>query len=746
MRSLQNSIRTFAVILTILVSTVFYSAGQKTNYDEILDNLSKLTLEQAYTRLFDYRTQNPQQANPYLQLGNVSEKIIKELDPFREQGILNFYIDNAILYYDLFPHYLQANEVRRNRKNYTNIPLEAFGFDYTDESVVAYAKSRVEYCKNLKESVSSAYSALEKSKDHYNKCVNTFNAINNNYDNYNEVLLKADDKFLNLLNDLEKSFRATKESFDEYKKLLDKFPIKGYNQNYAVAPIKTFRLDGITNSDFLQDNFTLWDYGKWVEGFKATYNKDILTLRTEIESIQKQFEDNLNTLSKISVLEELELKTFDDLFLFRAGRYDSNSLIRELFNYNQKRQNFIASTKNSLNSPNDSIDALMNRKLRYYYRLSQELKSTISELELFNGSITVEKISRFENFFSKYYNGENGLRSYKDQQLTFIDNSFNSALQNLAIYIENGKALKESFTSATGEKGLTIPLNIDYFEDTPPLNSYVTEDIFYANDAPKFVSGYINKQDKKVAFVAKIGKNLSVEWVKELIADNAEIDKLSRSVKKIFGFEKGSIAIVSTDIKDSELFGDTDKQYLNTLVFLDSIGTTLKTNYLSSNDNPIYLNYDEINQLSITAFGKKRNDLKEAFSQIAISQTDSLGTTNWETTLKVSGDIAGLVKAENKFVAYLNYQEYDINGVYKLSGNNGNDWATVIVDISPEGQILNTKPIESKESFFIDRVYSISSNEVNLLGYSGSPNQKGKNFKYFVYSTEGDQIFSNTNY
>lgn len=744
MKSFSSQILRKTVVCLIGLLAVIQANGQSYTYDEIIESMGSLTKEQAYSRLFEYRSQNPQMASSYLQLGYVLEQIVQEHDPFREIEMVNYYIDNAMTFYDLFPHYLSGNEVRRNKKYYANIPIESAGFELSNEGAIAFVSSRVVFCKELKEAMKESFSALKTSKDHYNNCVQIFNSINNGYESFNEALLKTDDKLLGMLSELDNEFKATQKAFDEYKALLQKFPIGKYNQQYTLLPIKTFRLDGITNSDFLQNSFQLWDYGKWVTDYKVVYEKDILALRNEIAGIQKLFDNNLSILSEESFTDETTLKSFDELFLFKLGRFDSNSLIRELFRYSDKRQQFMFSTKNSLNSPHDSSSALINRKLRYYYRLAQDLGVAKNELEALRNAIAPEKISRFKNFFTVHYQGEPGLNSYVKSQNLLLEKTFDESLDNLGSFLENEAGGKEKFIVATGNKGIKISLQPNFSDSQPTANIYVTENVFYSQGLPVYVSGYQVKPKANVAFIAKVNGEQKVEWIKIIETDNAALNKLNRSATKVLGFENGLVVLISTNIKDDETLGGNGKEFIHSLVQLDSDGNTVRRSYVSSTHKPILLMFDEINQISHLAFGEKRSEEDKFYSNISICQVDSMGATNWNVELNVKGNLAGLVRADNQYVAYLNFMEYDINGKQGVASSRESDWGFLMVNIASGGKITKFKPVTTSESLYIDKAFSLSSNEVNLLGYAGYPNEVKGRLRYFVYSTEGELIFSNT--
>ena len=257
----KNILQALILCLLLLMSSNIISYSQEVKYEDIYNQIGTLKPQQLYFRLYLYQNQNPHFANTYVQLGYTAEQVLKELDPLRDFELANYWVGNAVLYYSLFSRFLDANEVRRNREYYSNLPIETAGKRIENEDVLNYVYQRSNFFNNYKDSVALIYKALEKSKDHYNNCVKIFNQINENYDNLNEVLLHTNPTFLTTLESLEKEYSECIESFNSYKSLLNAYPIRGYYQVYRLKDIETYRLDGITNSDFLKDTFDLWDYG-----------------------------------------------------------------------------------------------------------------------------------------------------------------------------------------------------------------------------------------------------------------------------------------------------------------------------------------------------------------------------------------------------------------------------------------------------------------------------------------------------
>ncbi|HPF92922.1 MAG TPA: hypothetical protein PLV65_03240, partial [Tenuifilaceae bacterium] len=339
----------------ILGASITASTAQEMDYEEIINSLATLSPQGRYALLFEYQKQDPHFSNTYIQIADACESLMKDVDPLRNVSKAIYWANNAKLYYGLFPVYLKSNEVRRNREYYSNFRIETDDSKLENEHVIAYINKRVEYCTHFIDSLQLIYSTLEKSKDHYNNCISIFNGINTNYDNLNEALLKTDEELLSTLDRLKSEFELSLKTFDEYKGLIKKFPIGGYDQAFTLASINTFRLEGLTNSDFLKSSFILWDYASWVNEFKSLYNEDIVPLRQEIEQTHKIFNDNKRRLSIIeSIDEDVSLKSFSESFMYRLGKYDNNSIIRDFFVYLNARQDFLVLNKSPLNLPTDT--------------------------------------------------------------------------------------------------------------------------------------------------------------------------------------------------------------------------------------------------------------------------------------------------------------------------------------------------------------------------------------------------------
>jgi len=716
------------LILSIIWGTTKMAFSQEIRYDDLYERLSTLNPNQAYTQLLAFQQQNPFFSNTYIQLGNVCEQKLKEIDPLRDFEQANYWSNNAVLFYNLFTVYLKDGDVRRNREYYANLLTPQSGKKIEQEDAVAFLQKRLSYCKSYKDTVALIYSALEKSKGYYNTCVQIFNDINVDYRNLNEALLKADTDFLKLLDSLNIQYSNSIDTFKVYQSLISKFPVGNYKQQYAVKPIETFRLDGITNSDFLVNNFFVWDYGKWVAKFKDTYGKDIVPLRKEIASIQDLFLSNRRKLGLVDTLSPNErFKSFDEFFLFRLGKYDNNSIVRNLFEYHNTYQDLLISSKSSLNNPADSSSVMMNRKLRYYHRLSVEHKNVVSSLGNLVANIDSEKVLNHKDFFIKYYNGFDGLKGFVKSENDLVVALMSDNFLRLKSYLNKEQLQKSSFGYAVGRQRVPLQPNFAFVGDKTN-EPFVVYNVSYLKGNPQYVSGYLNKPTKKpIAFVAKVDSSKAVEWVREVGLPNMENGDCAKLVD---GFDNGSVALVNAK---------TTAGNINTYVRVDSkSGVTFKKT-IEETSSPCFLQFDEITQNAILGFGEPTEWADNIFNSISLTQVDSAGNAIWKAVIPATGNLVDVVNSEGKVLAFVNYQSYTDDKLGVVANSSGVFAHLIAVINSSDGRVEKLIPVKSVNSYSISKVFSISSNEINLIGQSAS----SEKLVYLIVNNKGDVIYSN---
>lgn len=721
--------------LTVCLGIAVHSSSQEIKYDDIFAKLPTLKPANAYHQFFSFQQQNPYFSNTYIQLGRICELKLMEIDPLRDFEQANYWANNAVLFYNLFPVYLKEGDVRRNREYYANLITPPEGKKIEHEDALAFLNARLNFCKGYKDTVALLYSALAKSKDHYNNCVQIFKSVNNSYSNYNIALLRTDNDFISLLDSLDREFKASVDSFNVYQNLINKYPIANYNQKFTLKPIETFRLDGITNSDFLDNSLIVWDYGMWVKRYNDIYKIDIGPLRKEIIDINELFKANKRKLSLIDTLSHDEkFKSFDDLFLFRLGKYDNNSIVRELFDYLESNQELNVSSKSTLNNPNDSSSALTNRKFRYYHRLALEHKKASDKLELLKSGIDEEKVLNHKDFFNKYYKGLKGLANFCNDENQSMKSLMNDNFDRLRRYLQNERALKMSLGYSRGRQKIPLIPNYALLTDATS-EPFIVYSVSYKQENPNFIGGYMNRLGRKPsAFVAKVDNTKNVEWLKEVSISPSLLQ--GDCARYIFGFENGCVALVSG--KD----GETNK---NNLIRLDAKGGVVFKKLLDETTSPCFLQYDEITQNTLLGFGVPVPGSNSILGSISVFLTDSVGNIQWKSVIPSKGILVDIAKTSDRHIAFVNYQNYQDGTRTMNAGADPEVWGHLMAIINASnGNVEKIIPIKSASSFTISKVFSFSNSEICLIGQTTpSAINSESQIRFVIVSGKGDVIYSN---
>lgn len=589
------------LITTICWVGFIAHADAQRKYEDIYLNLPNWSVDQSYSELMEYQVRDPYFANVYIQLAILCEQKLINTDPLREVENTEFWAKNAHLFWGNFKGFYKEDEARHS-DYYENLKIPQSGRKLTDQEVMLFADKHASFCKNYSDTAIILYNCLEKAKGAYNSCLSIYRDICDRYPNLNEMLLQYNSDLQKQLSSLSSNYEECISQFNEYKRILALHPLLNYRQIYDTKQIKTFRLDGLTNSDFLQNRFFVWDFNSWINSYNNTLNRDIIPLRKEIESINETYVRGLQEWRRGKPSLVTSRPAYDDLFLFRLGRYDNNSLVRELFSYLESRRQLITMAQDSLALPLDSLPSSRNRHLRHIYRASQQhvdSKRSLDNLASFIADPnTPNRIARFHDFFKNNY-GLNALDSFVSDEDKTLSDIFSAILVDYVKYLDNvSEAEPKANTYSTPSGSLpSIPMWIipADAETTDIHGQYITRCLDRNSiGTPAYVGGDRILAGKQQCFVAAFSDEMNTKWV-------SPISKAT-SVIAVRAYESGCVAQISTDKG-------------RFLVYLNDKGKELSRVEVPSYDLNIMLN-NPINGTSTLVFNTD--------SASAISQLDSL--------------------------------------------------------------------------------------------------------------------------
>lgn len=585
------------IIISVLLSALaFTSLDAQKKYDDIYFGMSNMTLDQQYTELMDFQRRNPYFANTYIQLGVICKNLMILTDPLRDIATAQFWADNATLFFGNFKVFYEEGDERSNADYYANLKIPQAGKKLTRAEVMAFVEKTQTLCQNFKDSTLLAYQAIEKSKRYYNRCVLTFKAICDKYPNQNEALLQYDKQLQTSLIGLGNDIDSCVAAFKQYKAVLKAYPIMNYRQLYDFKTIETFRLDGITNSNFYDNRFTMWDYCKWIAEFEKILRDDILPLRKSVNDIDDKLQKAKQEYESAGVMVESAQPAYDDLFVFRLGRYDNNSLVRELFAYLEGRRQLMQMACDSLIMPLDTMESKVGRKMRHIYRMVQLEDDVRKKLGVAKSMVTPERVVRFKEFFDTRYGGEQGVTDMLNGESAYLDGIITNTMNNFDKY----------YQAVISSRDTLVVLKPNYF---PKL--YVRN----AEGRVEYVAG--TKKEASVCFVAKLDAEGKPLWATD-IRKTQEVTSLNVTsegvVLTVRQNEMPNAIVIGHDGKQKHIFGISE-------------GT------------PTCLKYNDISKVTYLC-----HDISN--TQSVVAKLDSVGGKVWDVTLDALTNIHEIVEVE----------------------------------------------------------------------------------------------------
>ena len=663
MKNIYTSV--FALVALILIGI---SAQAQRKYSEIFADMPNMSLDQTYSELMHFQKQNPYFANTYIQLGMVCEHKMALTDPLRDIESALFWADNAHLFFGNFLVFYQSGDYRSNSEYYENLNIPHSGSKITEEDIKEFVSAHEKKCKNFRDSTFMIYTAIEKSKEGYNRSIQAYSKLCERFVNYNDMLLAYDTTVESMLKELENGIDQCETQFKEYKRLTKIYPVLNYRQIYDKQNIETYRLDGLTYSDFYQNRFTIWDFKKWVDDYRAELNNAILPLRSEIEKIDAQYKAGKAEYEKKVQLSAALTAPYDELFIFRLGKYDNNSLVRELLKYLELRRNMIAMAGDTLLSKTQGSANLMNRKMRSIYKLHQLKQSATAQLAEVQNFVTPERIARFAQFFSKNYGGADGLKRFEKDELVFLSEIETATLQNFSSYcVSVAEVQKKASFSQKGKAAALPTWCVSDYEVGQVTGNYITQQVVRDQyGRPTYLAG-VKKADLKAPFVARIDEQNTTTWLTDV--------KGANNIVALSPMAQG--CIVCTTIKDVP----TAIAYEN--------GTKETFRFALHSANVAFINYNEMTKMTHAAF----NDADGVYFTL----TDSLGRNVSEMKLP---NITEATHIQNI-----------TNGALVIGVNAGN---IVVMQVPDAGVILEPLVIKGN-NLKVSNIFRASANEIVIF-------------------------------
>lgn len=713
------------------------SFGQNIKYDDIIELVIQKENQKAYSLLFDYQQANPDFANTYFQLANISYYWAINSDPFTNLLQTEYYIRNTKLFYGLAKSKLNAqdNDARKNDNFYKTVP-ELASFNKIDNQIVInYIDKKIEKITEFDIKVHQTINYFQALIKSYNITKNLFNQIISENNNLSDIFIQPKASTITKTNQIILQYDSSLYFFQLYKNSISNYPIKNYNQTLIEKDINTYRLQGLTNTNFLFDTIYIWNYKQWAKTVQSKLYSDINHFRETIIKTNKEISDKQAELQKNSNYSNSNETYFlYQKIIFEIEKYDYNSIITSLFKYRTSKIDFLVQNKKLQNDTSNYTYSPISRAIEYYTLslLKQKTDSLLIELQ---NKISNENYLKHKDFFDFNYNGFNGIKDFVSSEKINNQTIFTNSLNNFKFFIFRDIYFQTNKNLTAEYRTKKINLFIDNTNPSDAIadNYYTLSIANYSNE--KYITGYYKTNSGTNPFVAKI-VNGQVEWLKNISSGTRYSD---------FGTNITANNTACFVIIHSIHNGLHD----NILIKLSSDGQQEFKMQINNTSMPRFLNFDEINSEVLLAFhGYEFNYYNETSDTLKIKRINTINKDiNLDQEIILQGNLTNIFKIDSIYHIFANYTKISI-GQQNLFNKKGN---SAHIKFYTNGDFINATELKTKHNFWAIQAFKINNKTINVIGFTEKADIKNNSFidlpalYYLIIKTNSNITFQNFN-
>ncbi|MCK5822902.1 MAG: hypothetical protein KAG95_02800 [Bacteroidales bacterium] len=741
----------FTLFCLILFTNISAYSQKDLKYKNVFKSISQTSDKQSFSLLIQYQKQDPFCANAYYQLGNIAFRFSKQYDPLTEFSDVCYFVYHTKLYLELAKKYTDSKEARSHCEYYNNIKLPEGQKRVTAENIINNIDSIINDIVDFKKNVYPINKYFNAGIDKYNYCIANFKEINNKHNKIKNVYLTTDKQFIDNIQSIKTSYDSTIYYLNKYREGIKKYPIKNYNQQYSIQPIVTYRLDGLTYSDFFDKNFNLWDYSKWVNQVMKIISGDIVEIRNEIAEKDKELTTLCNVVSKNRTFGvSFEKPKVENNLIYKIGKYDHKSVMTSLLKYKEAKINFLINKQNIFNDIHDTVPVPVLKRAGFYRELLGDKQKAEQYNLMLNNCISPLNVSKYKNFINNEYKGIKSFKEYADEEIINNDKILQNSFDNYKFYIlKEEKKYKSNFNFITYHKQ-QIPAFITAFDKDRPVEQYYTTNIIKTKSGEYLAGYYKNKDKSTIAYIAKTNLMNKIVWLKKYKYNSDTLGKLNSYSILLHNFDDEVFCTICSISKN-----DSINYVENHLIKIDEFGKEITNSKLANHYVPRYFLYDDINKKIIFAYkGNSLKKLNNNYEDLVVEYCDSSCYSLWKQTFKLKGNIFDIIKTNENYTVFGNFSKLEnkeSNEIIEIKQKSDKTPLNIFsCFINKLGEIKKVNIYNSKPSYFGLRALKLNSKEINVVGINGfsedindQKNNNNSTFFYLLTNEQGEKIYSN---
>lgn len=232
-------------------------------YSVVLEQSKQLSPYEAIYLLTEYQSWKPELPAVYYEIGNRCYDLLPTRDALHNYEELTTLLYQSRLFYGNCLHF--AKDQKLPGWQYAEIAGDAKRIEYAQ--LEQYIRPRLAEIKRQQIACDSIHNSFVRMAERYNNCQTIFADFLTRYTREKTAHLQLQPEERAMLVRLQQTADSLEKDIETYQQALTLQTIEGYNPTFRKEEVVLYRLDGLTHTDFLQNDIALWDYSQWVSSF-----------------------------------------------------------------------------------------------------------------------------------------------------------------------------------------------------------------------------------------------------------------------------------------------------------------------------------------------------------------------------------------------------------------------------------------------------------------------------------------------
>ncbi len=271
--------------------------------------------KQAYELLLQ-QAEDPFEPTTYFKMAEIYYRLAPQEHPIRNYVDLKTDLYNVSLFYGNCIYY--AKDTRLKDEAYQVIPHAEKIPNY--DELKSYATERITQAKKQRQEAIELYNTYNQLNNRYDLCRELFVHFCESYPREKNAHLLLSEQDKQQLQFLLEQADSLPDDIANFQKALEQYPIKDYQPTFRFDKISLYRLDGLTKTNLLQNEISLWDYSNWAQHFleehEQVYQHYFNSIDQEHNKVYQAYTQHIQ-----------EPITIDAVLCNRINRFDYQSFL-----------------------------------------------------------------------------------------------------------------------------------------------------------------------------------------------------------------------------------------------------------------------------------------------------------------------------------------------------------------------------------------------------------------------------------